>query len=40
MDSFEDLILNDIDEDIMTEEEMETLYDEYLFDEILDEEEF
>ena len=36
MDPFDDLILNDIDEDGMTELEKETLRDEFLFDDLLD----
>lgn len=34
MDPFEDLILNDIDEDAMTDLEKETLYDEYLYEDM------
>lgn len=34
MDPFEDLILNDIDEEAMTELEKETVYEECLYDEM------
>lgn len=40
MDPFDVLILNDIDEDMMTELEKETIRDEYLFDEVFYDEEF
>lgn len=40
MDSFEDLILYDIDPDSMTEIEKERLIDEFLIDEVLMEGEF
>ena len=33
-DIFEDLILNDIDEEVMTDLEKETLYDEYLYEDM------
>lgn len=34
MDPFEDLVLNDINEEYMTDLEKETIYEEYLFDEM------
>lgn len=34
MDPFDDLILNDIDEDVLTELEKETLKDEWLFEDL------
>lgn len=33
MGPFDDLILNDIDEEVMTELEKETIHDEYLYEE-------
>lgn len=35
MDPFDALILNDINEEYMTDLEKETIYQEYMFDEIL-----
>ena len=40
MDSFDALILNHIDEELMTDLEKETTRDEYLFDEVFYDEDF